>query len=196
MPDISLRAIGPDDADLRAAVLLLAPTREQEVFASRAARTLPGADADPQRAPFAVLDGGRPVGFGVLDRRGYLDELVDSPGRAVLLRGFYLDAAEQGGGRGTAAAALVPSLAAALYDDVELVVLTVNVANPAAIRAYTRADFADTGTRYLGGGAGPQHLLVARVARPAVTTCLITAGDRRRRDDVHDHRENPAPRRA
>jgi RimJ/RimL family protein N-acetyltransferase len=165
VPDIALVPLWPDDAGLRAAVVLLAPTGEQEVFASRAARTLPEADADPQRTPFAVVDAGRPVGFGVLDRRGYLDDLVDTPGRAVLLRGFYLDAAEQGAGRGTAAAALVPTLAAQVYDDVELVVLTVNVRNPGAIRAYTRAGFVDTGTRYLGGGAGPQHLLVARVPR-------------------------------
>lgn len=165
MPDITLVALRPDDTALRAAVVLLAPTAEQQVFAGRAALTLPGADADPMRTPFAVLDSGRAIGFGVLDRRGYLDELVDTPERAVLLRAFYLDVAAQGGGRGTAAAALVPALAAQEHDDVELVVLTVNVRNPVAVRAYARAGFVDTGTRYLGGGAGPQHLLVAHVPR-------------------------------
>lgn len=163
MSDISLAVIRPDDADLRAAVVLLAPTPAQEVFASRASVTLPAADADPARTPFAVLDGARPVGFGVLDRSGYLDELVDTPARAVLLRAFYLDAPEQGGGRGTSAAALVPGFAGQVLGQVELVVLTVNVANAAAIRAYTAAGFTDTGARYLGGGAGPQHVLVARV---------------------------------
>ena len=163
MTDVRLTAIAPDDDNLRVAVVALAPTAEQEIWASRAALTLPAADADPARTPFAVLDGERPIGFGVLDREGYLDQLVDEPGRAVLLRAFYLDAAAQGGGRGTSAAAAVPALAGALFDDVELVVLTVNVGNPVAVAAYRRAGFTDTGTQYLGGDVGPQHLLVARV---------------------------------
>ena len=169
-PDVHLVPLGGGGAvqrseALRKAVLALAPTPEQDVWSSSAATTLPEADRDPARTPFAVLAGGRPVGFGVLDRVGILHELVDRPERAVLLRGFYLDAAEQGAGLGTAAAAAVPALARELYPDVELVVLTVNVANAGAVAAYLRGGFVDTGTRYLGGAAGPQHLLVAAVRR-------------------------------
>jgi len=163
VPTVTLTPIGPDDDTLRAAVVRLAPTPAQEVWASRAELTLPAADTDPDRTRFAVLDGDQAIGFGVLDRAGYLDELVDAPARAVLLRAFYLDVTAQGGGRGTAAASAVPVLAGALFDDVELVVLTVNVANPVAVAAYRRAGFTDTGTRYLGGDAGPQHLLTAIV---------------------------------
>lgn len=160
-PVVRLVPVEPHDSALRAAVSALRPRPDQEVFSATAEQTLPAADADPRRTPFAVLAAGRPVGFGVLDRGGYLDELVDEPHRAVLLRAFYLDAAAQGRGLGTAAARAVPGLAARLYPDAELLVLTVNERNAAAAAAYRRAGFADTGARYLGGDAGPQHVLVA-----------------------------------
>ena len=41
---------------------------------------------------------------------------------------------------------------------VHRIVLSVNVKNPVAIRTYARAGFADSGRRYLGGAAGPQHV--------------------------------------
>ncbi len=153
----------------RPAVLAMAVLPEQEVYCGRAATTLPQADADPARTPFVVVHTIRPlgvvVGFGVLDRVGILAEIVDQPDRAVLLRGFYVDAGQQGRGLGTAAAAAVPRLAGSVFHDAELVVLTVNEENPAAVLAYTRAGFVSTGVRYLGGAAGPQHVLVAAVPR-------------------------------
>lgn len=154
--------VEPGDDALREAVLALRPLPEQERFSATSTRTLPEADADPARTPFAVLLDDVPVGFGVLDTVGYLAELVDEPSRAVLLRAFYLDAAVQGRGVGAAAARAVRSLAAALHPGVDLVVLTVNEANPGAVRAYLRGGFVDTGARYLGGDQGPQHVLVAR----------------------------------
>ena len=147
---------------LRDAVVALRPLPDQEVYSSRAEETLPAAEADPDRTPFAVLLGDLPVGFGVLDRAGYLADLVDEPQRAVLLRAFYLDAAWQGRGLGVAAAREVRDLAGRLHPDADLVVLTVNEGNPRAVAAYLRAGFVDIGVRYLGGGAGPQHVLVTR----------------------------------
>lgn len=167
-PAVRLVVVEHSDEALRTALLALRPAPEQEEFSASADRTLPEALANPARTPFAVCVDGEPVGFGVLDREGYLDELVDAPERAALLRGFYVAAQHQGRGVGTAAAARVPVLAAALYDDAELVVLTVNERNPAAITAYLRGGFRDTGVRYLGGDAGPQHVLVAAVPRGPV----------------------------
>lgn len=162
-PAVRLVVVDPADEALRLALVALRPAPEQEEFSASADRTLPEAITNPARTPFAVCADGEPVGFGVLDREGYLDELVDAPERAALLRGFYVAARHQGRGIGTAAAAQVPALAAGLYDDADLVVLTVNERNPAAITAYERAGFRDTGVRYLGGDAGPQHVLVAAV---------------------------------
>lgn len=166
-PVVRLQVVGDRDDDLPLALLALRPYPEQEQFSASADRTLPEAMANPARTPFAVLAGGEPVGFGVLDREGYLDELVDAPERAVLLRAFYVGARHQGRGYGTAAAAQVPQLAGELFADAELVVLTVNERNPAAVAAYSRAGFRDTGARYLGGDAGPQRVLVAAVPRRA-----------------------------
>ncbi len=151
-------------------MLQLAPTPEQEPFSGRAADTLPAADADLSRTPFAIADGETPVGFGVLDRLGILPELVDQPERSALLRGFYVDAAHQRRGLGTAAAGAVPELVGGLFGDVELVVLTVNEGNPTAVAAYGRAGWSDTGVRYLGGAVGPQHVLVSRVPQHAPRT--------------------------
>lgn len=163
------------DPGLRAAVLALRPAAGQEAYSGLAEDTVPAAEGDPHRTAFAVVDDAGPVGVGVLDRAGYLAELVDSPGRAVLLRGFYLDATAQGRGIGTAAARAVPALAARLHHDVELVVLTVNEVNLPALRAYLRAGFADTRARYLGGGLGPQHVLVAAVPRLSSQTRVSDA---------------------
>lgn len=41
--------------------------------------------------------------------------------------------------------------------------LTVNEANPAAIRAYAAGGFTDVG-RYLGGSLGPQRVMTTAVA--------------------------------
>jgi RimJ/RimL family protein N-acetyltransferase len=162
-----LVVIGERDEQLRGAVTRLRPAPEQEAFSGTAEQSLPAADADPGRTAFAICAGEEPVGFGVLDVVGNLAELVDQPARAVLLRGFYIDAAAQGRGLGTAAAALVPELAVRVAPAAELVVLTVNERNPMAVAAYRRAGFVDTGTRYLGGDQGPQHVLVAAVPNRA-----------------------------
>lgn len=159
---VRLRVVRPDDEPLRRAVLGTQPRPGQEAWASTAAQTLPAADADPDRTPFAVLDGPRVVGFGVLDRGDLLRRLVDDPARAVLLRGFYLDGSAQGAGLGTAAAARVPQLARSVHPGTELVVLTVDGENAAAMRAYRHAGYVDTGVLALGAGSEPQHVLVAR----------------------------------
>lgn len=175
MCDIELVSIARADetgldarvARLRDEVLVLRPTPAQEVFSSYATRTLPGADADPGRTPFAVLAAGTAVGFGVLDRGGPLAQLTDRPATAVLLRGFYLDSSAQGRGLGRAAVAALPSLAAHSAPEATRILLTVNVENPAAVRAYLAGGFTDTGRQYLGGGAGPQHVLELAMAQSA-----------------------------
>lgn len=151
-------------------VLALDPGPGREIFSGRVARTLPAAEADPHRTPFVIAAAATPpipVGFGVLDRVGILAELVDQPSRAVLLRGFFVDLAQQGRGFGTAAARQVRELAAELHGDAELVVLTVNQTNLAGVSAYRRAGFVDTGTLYLGGPNGPQQVMVTSVPRRA-----------------------------
>ncbi|MEJ5915311.1 GNAT family N-acetyltransferase [Pseudokineococcus sp. 1T1Z-3] len=164
---VRLHPLRPEDVALRAQLLALEPAPHQLVDSASARQTLPAADADPRRAPFAVLAGGRPVGFGVLDRGEWLAAVLDDPARAVLLRGFYLAAAEQGRGWGTRAAAAVPALAAQVWGPPPagpaLAVLTVGDGNVVAQRAYAAAGWTDTGVRQVGGELGALRVLVAAV---------------------------------
>jgi RimJ/RimL family protein N-acetyltransferase len=135
---------------------------EQQQFAAPAVESLPLGDADPGRTSVAILAGRGaeevPVGMFALDRGGYWREFDHDP-RAVLLRAFYVAPEHQGHGYGRAAVGLVPAFVRQHLSDVRRVVLTVNHRNPAALRTYLAGGFRDTGKDYLGGGAGPQHVL-------------------------------------
>ncbi|GAA3736142.1 GNAT superfamily N-acetyltransferase [Spinactinospora alkalitolerans] len=156
---VRLDGDSPRVADLRAAVLKLRLAPGQHRFSAEAVNTLPRADADPNRTPFAVLCSDVPVGFGIVDRLGVLGEIADDPARAVLLRAFYIDPQWQGQGVGRAACAALDSLVRGIAPEATEVLLTVNEGNPAAVRAYLAGGFAHTGRRYLGGDAGPQYVL-------------------------------------
>ncbi|MFH5823521.1 GNAT family N-acetyltransferase [Georgenia sp. AZ-5] len=146
----------------RAAVVAVRPLPEQERYSSRAELTLPAADSDPHRTPFAVEHDGVPVGFGVIDAVGYLADLTDEPRGAALLRAFYIGAAHQSRGLGRAAVRVLPPLVREVVPAARRLFLTVNEANPAAIRAYGAGGFTDVG-RYLGGSAGPQRVMVVEI---------------------------------
>lgn len=146
----------------RAAVKRLRPLPEQEPYSSRAAITLPAADNDPHRTPFAVEHDSRIVGFGVIDAVGHLAELVDKPEEAALLRGFYIAARDQGRGYGRAAARLLPPLVRDVVPGARILVLTVHEDNLRAIRAYEAAGFATVG-EYHGGAFGPERIMAKMV---------------------------------
>ena len=148
MQDVQLVRVTPS---LRAAVLGLAPHPEQEPYSGRAEQTLPVAEQDPARTPYAIVLAGEPVGFFVLDTTPSESEL--------LLRAFFVDARWQG--RGVASAALrgLPALVRRERPTARAVVLTVNVRNPLARSVYLSGGFVDDGELYLGGALGPQHVL-------------------------------------
>lgn len=151
-------------AALRAAVVKMRLGPGQP-FADPAGETLPRADADPDRIPFAVVHRGRAAGFGILDRRGNLAELTAVPERAVLLRAFYIDPVLQGRGLGRATCRILDPLVRDVAPQADTVILTVNERNPVAIRAYLAGGFAHTGRSYLGGDMGPQYILHKPVER-------------------------------
>jgi RimJ/RimL family protein N-acetyltransferase len=149
--------LAPVRPELRERLVALAPRPDQERFAGRLTETLPAAEADPEREPVAILEGGEPVGFFVLHRGPAAGGLAPEA-RDVLLRAFLVDAAAQGRGIATRALAALPGFVAERLPGVRRIVLSVNLRNPVAIRTYARAGFADTGELYLGGAAGPQHV--------------------------------------
>jgi RimJ/RimL family protein N-acetyltransferase len=152
--DVRLAPVAPE---LRERLLALAPRPEQERFSGRLTETLPAAEADPEREPVAILEGDEPVGFIVLHRGPAAGELAPER-RDVLLRAFLVDAAAQGRGIATRALAALPDFVSERLPGARRIVLSVNVRNPAAIRTYARAGFADTGVLYRGVAAGPQHV--------------------------------------
>lgn len=170
---VHLVALGPSGtrrvAELRAAVVRLRPAPGQRRFSGAAEQTLPQADQDPHRIPFAVLwdgsgapPGGIPVGFGVLDSGSARDALADAPWETVLLRAFYLEPQWQGHGIGRAVCVALDELVPDVAPWARWVVLTVNEDNEPAIRAYRAGGFHDTGRRHVGAASRPQLVL----ARP------------------------------
>lgn len=157
---------------LREAVVRQRVAPDQRRFVTEAVHTLPQADTDPDRTPFAVVvAGSRPrdrgsaldtcAGFGMVDLRGHLRDLVDTPERAALLRAYYVTPEWQGRGIGREAcsAPVLDPLVAEVAPHTTEIVLCVNHANEAGTRTYLAAGFTPTGRDYHGGPSGPQQIL-------------------------------------
>jgi RimJ/RimL family protein N-acetyltransferase len=157
-PAVALVAV--QDAALRERVLALAPRPDQEGYSGVPRQTL--RDAERRRSlPVAMMLDDEPVGFFILDRAGV-------PGSrhvpaAIGLRAFFVDARHQGRGIAGAALRALPDFARAHFPGARAVVLTVNVDNPIAQRAYMHAGFRQTGDLHLGGVLGPQQVLVLEI---------------------------------
>ncbi|HJE58973.1 MAG TPA: GNAT family N-acetyltransferase [Nocardiopsis listeri] len=175
-PDVRLVPLDratPETTALRKELLDHELPPEQLRFTGLPAQTLPEADADPARLPYAivvgeaVIDGEREArarcaGFGVLDANvGALP--VDAPERAVLMRAYYVTPQWQGRGVGRTSCAppLLDRSVSTVAPNAEKIVLCVNRANLSAQRAYAAAGFAFTGN-IVPGNAGPQYVM----ARP------------------------------
>ncbi|MDT0328695.1 GNAT family N-acetyltransferase [Nocardiopsis lambiniae] len=141
----------------------------QSRFTGLPVATLPAADADPARVPFAIVLGpvgdaadarAAAVGFGVLDRALRTRDMVAEPQRAVLLRAYYVTPQWQGRGLGRAScsAPLLDRLVTEIAPHADRVVLCVNVGNHVALRVYEAAGYTATG-RVISGDAGPQHVM-------------------------------------
>jgi RimJ/RimL family protein N-acetyltransferase len=150
------------DERLRDQVLALAPHAFQRAWSGTPADTLPPAERDPAQRPVAILLGGAPAGFLVLHGGVGAGRFV-RPNGELLIRAFFVDAAVQGHGVARLALAGLPAFVHSLDPAVTRLVLTVNVENDAALRAYDRAGFRDTGARYQRPGGGPQLVLELRI---------------------------------
>ena len=102
------------------------------------------------------------VGFFKLDI-AYSNNYEFCPATGLGLRAFALDKNQQGKGLGTRAVkALFPYLRAH-YASFEFIYLTVNLKNPGAIACYEKGGFEKTDELYLGGEAGPQHIMCGTI---------------------------------
>lgn len=152
-------SVVPVDDALRPAVLALAVHPEQLPFVGHAGDSLADVAVCPGSEALALLHDGIVVGYVRIDRRA--TALGDHPlaEGAVALRSFLIDASRQGQGLGGEALEAIRAYVAARHPDRERILLTVNVRNAAAVRAYLRAGYRDSGGLYHGGSAGPQHVL-------------------------------------
>lgn len=110
--------------------------------------------------PFVVRSDDQDVGFFTL-RPSTDDEVVQlrDSSRCTLLS-FMIDAQQQGKGYASKALSKIPELVKITFPSVKSVGLTVNCRNIQAYSLYEKNGFRDIGELYLGGSAGPQHIMV------------------------------------
>lgn len=139
---------------------------EQLQYVGNTAYNLEQTRLDRHSEAMAVLAGERVVGFYRLDFS--VDAIAGRPlgEPSVGLRAYVIDQREQGRGYGTAAMRACADDLRRRHPDRRLLALTVNVRNRSAYAVYLKAGFADTGELYHGGSAGPQHLMLLRLASP------------------------------
>jgi len=145
---------------LAASVRALQVTSEQREYVGDAAFNLAQAQADPLSEAMAILADDDVIGFYRLD---FAPNAVAGRGfgtPSVGLRAFMLDLAQQGRGHGTRAAVALCEDLLRRHPERRLIVLMVNCRNRAAVAAYRKAGFVDTGELHAGGRAGPQHLML------------------------------------
>lgn len=136
--------------------IALSVAQEQLEFTGKVAEALDG--VGDARHPHGIWLDQSLVGFFIVDTRFGLEFDFCETG-SLGIRTFLIDSRRQGKGLGKAAAtALMPFLARA-YPASATVWLTVNCRNRAAYRCYEQGGFTDTGDLYLGGAAGPQHVM-------------------------------------
>jgi ribosomal protein S18 acetylase RimI-like enzyme len=149
----------PVDETLRAAVLALDVHPEQRPFVGYTRDSLADVAVCPGSEALALVHGDAVVGYVRIDRQA--SKLADHPlaEGAVALRSLIIDASRQGQGLGRAALEAIHAYVAGRHPDRERILLTVNVRNEVAVRAYQRAGYRDSGGLYHGGPAGPQYVL-------------------------------------
>ncbi|MGU3192760.1 GNAT family N-acetyltransferase, partial [Vibrio cholerae] len=86
------------------------------------------------------------------------------PSDGLGLRFFVIDKSQQGKGLGTKAVKALFDYLKKSYPSFKSVYLTVNCQNQAARTCYLKGGFEDNGERYLGGPAGPQHIMRGKIA--------------------------------
>ncbi|ENM5767336.1 GNAT family N-acetyltransferase [Vibrio mimicus] len=110
-----------------------------------------------------IKQDGSIVGFFKLDI-AYSESYQFCPSDGLGLRFFVIDKSQQGKGLGTKAVKGLFDYLKKSYPSFKSVYLTVNCKNQAARACYLKGGFEDNGEQYLGGPAGPQHIMRGKIA--------------------------------
>lgn len=161
--------LDPDSA-LARAVRCLRVAQGQVRFVGETVFNLADTLRDPCSEAMAVLVDENVIGFYRLDfaPNAVVGRSLGMP--CVGLRAFVIDQDWQGRGLGTQAMTVCCEDLRARHPERAALVLTVNTANTAAIHAYRRAGFVDTGELFHGGSAGPQHIMLSFLRSTAPST--------------------------
>ena len=160
----------PTDSLPAAMLSGLGVTPEQRSYVGDVAFNLLDAQRDPFSDAMAVMAGRRVVGFYRLDRAPGTVAGRDLGEPTLGVRGLFIDQRMQGRGYGTAAIHACCDDARERHPQHHLLVLAVHCCNHAAIAAYVRAGFHDTGDRLPGGVVGPQQLMLLRLHPATLST--------------------------
>ena len=160
---VTVRQVTPA---LAAGVRALRVAPEQYPFVGDVQDNLIHALACPRSEAMAILRGDPVIGFYRIDFAPQVASLDALGGAYAGLRAMMIDRDSQGRGLGTRALDACCADLRLRHPRLRLLALNVNCANPAAIRAYRKAGFVDTGELHFGGRAGPQHLMVRWLQPP------------------------------
>jgi RimJ/RimL family protein N-acetyltransferase len=159
-PDLHVAPVAPER---EAAVRALRVAAGQRHFVGDIAFNLDDALGDPRSEAMSILVGDVVVGFYRLDFTPTVVARRALDAASAGLRAFCLDLDWQGRGLGTRAVLACCEDLRARHPGIRLLALNVDCRNVAAINAYRKAGFVDTGELYPGGSAGPQHLMLRRL---------------------------------
>ncbi|MGC1550898.1 MAG: GNAT family N-acetyltransferase [Rhodanobacter sp.] len=151
--------VTPVDASLSAALLNLRVQPTQQNFVGSIVDLLADAAARPSCEAMAILYGENAIGFYRIEPNARSVTGRDFELPTLGLRAFFLDAHWQGQGWGAKALDALLTDLAVRHPQARRLVLTVHACNAPALALYGHAGFVDSGERYHGGHAGPQHLL-------------------------------------
>ncbi|MBW3549348.1 MAG: GNAT family N-acetyltransferase [Proteobacteria bacterium] len=148
------------DAASAPEVRALRAAPEQTACVGDHAFNLLDAERDPLSEPMAVFAGPAVVGFYRLDfaPNAIAGRSLGAP--SVGLRAMLIDARMQGRGYGTRAVRACCADLRRRHPRRRVLALAVHRGNRAALAAYRRAGFLDSGEQLAGGDAGPQQLLL------------------------------------
>lgn len=120
----------------------------------------------PLETQWAIYSNDIAVGFFLLDQ-DYGNTMKDAPAGAVGLRAYFIDQRYQGLGLAQLSLSLITEEFHSWLNIAPCeLYLTVNCKNEIAYQIYRKVGFEDTGERYLGGAAGPQHIMCFKSKKP------------------------------
>ncbi|MGD8121390.1 GNAT family N-acetyltransferase [Vibrio sp. TRT 2004] len=115
-------------------------------------------NADDKVHPHLVWRQEKVVGIFLIDTT-YGQNYDFSPSDAVGFRAFLIDSGSQGKGIGGKSMSKLAGYLSEQYPNFGAVYLTVNCKNTLAYQCYVNNGFKDSHQLYLGGAAGPQHIM-------------------------------------